>query len=707
MTRKFRRSIASFALAGLTAMAPIAPVFAQNQGTGGAATPGTQSQTVNPAPSARTASPTAEPAPSDQANPSFTVAAGRDFTHLHSAWPNLLSPYTQIHLAEPQYVNAPQINQLIQNGKLPLSLEQAIELALQNNPDIAVQRYNSWLAETDILRTRGGGAQRGVAGAATTALAQADVPTLSYDPTISLFTSVDSRLIPSNNPLTSGVGTSSTTVGSLDTHTTAANFAYSQAFHTGTSFSVTFNNTRQTSSSPAVFYNPLIQSTGTLLATQPLLNGFGLAINERYIRVALITKKAVDFAFQQTLLTDLTTVEDDYWELVYARGNVNVSQQAVSEAQTLYDDNKRQVEVGTLAPLEVVRAEAQLATAQQQLIVAQTAQLQEQILLMSVIAKDPNAPELRNVEIVPTDTTQTPPPMEDIPLTDAVNEAIMNRPDVLESKINIDADDLNVKFARNGLLPTLNASAYATYVGLSGNNKVTASTPGVGTAIDGPGNSAVQVLNTLTGLPTTLILPNTVTTTTGMDHNGLGGDLGTFFRGRYPEYEAQITLTVPIRNRVAQADSARAQLAQRQDVARYQQVLSTVAVDVHNAQVVLQQDRAAVVAAQKAADLQKQTLDADEKRLAAGAGTNFVVVTDQQNLAAAGSAQVRAEVNLEEAQVNFERALGRTLAAKHITVANAFQGKVPRDTQIPGTKPNGDLVGMQQFLATLRNGPQQ
>jgi outer membrane protein len=612
-------------------------------------------------------------------------------------------PYAPIHLAEPQYVNGTQIGQLIQGGKLPLSLEQAIELALQNNPDIAIQRYNSWIAETDILRAKGGGAQRGVGGAVTTATAFGDVPTVAYDPTLELLASVDSRLIPANNPLTSGVGTSAATVQSVGTHTETGDFIYNQGFHTGTSITLTLDNTRSTTSSSAVFYNPLVQSTGTLLVNQPLLNGFGLLTNERYIRIAVITKKAVDYAFQQSLLTDITTVEDDYWELVYARGNVDVQQQAVTEAQQLYDDNKRQVEVGTLAPLEIVRAEAQLATAQQGLIVAQTAQLQQQIILMSVIAKDPNAPELRNIEIVPTDTTQTPPQMEDIPLTDAINEAITNRPDVLDSKINIDADDINVKVARNGLLPSLNASAYVTSTGEAGNSKITTSTPGTGTAIEGPGDSAVEVLNTVTGLPTTLILPNTVTTTTGVTPGGLGSDLGTLFRGKYPEYEAQITLTVPIRNRVAQADSMRALLTQRQDVAKYQQVINGVAVDVHNAQVTLQQDRAAVIAAQKAAELQKETLDADEKRLAAGAGTNFVVVTDQQNLAAAGSAEVRAEVNLVEAQVNFERAMGRTLSAKHITVANAFSGTVPRDTQIPGTAPNGELLGMKQILASLPN----
>jgi outer membrane protein len=441
-----------------------------------------------------------------------------------------------------------------------------------------------------------------------------------------------------------------------------------------------------------------------------LLNGFGTFVNERYIRIAIITKKAVDYAFRQTLITDLTAVENDYWELVYARGNVQVTQQAVAEAQTLYDDNKRQVEVGTLAPLEVVRAEAQLATAQQQLIVAQTAQLQDQIVLMAVITKDPNAPELQNIEIVPTETTQIPPVVENMPLNDAVNEALQNRPDVIDSKINLDADAINVQVARNGLLPTLNLSAFATYVGISGNNKITSTGPGPGTMIDAVGtNIPVQVINTAPGpgfgLPTTIILPNTVTTVTGISQNGLGGDLSPLFRGKYPEFEAAITLTLPIRNRVAQADSTRAILASRQDQARYQQVINNVTVDVHNAQIILQQDRAALIAAQKAYELQQETLDSDQKKLALGASTIFIVVTDQQNLAAAGSVEVRAQVNLEEALVNFERAMGRTLTNKHITIANGKTGRVPQDTLIPGTTPDGQLIGIKEALATLPNGP--
>ena len=172
--------------------------------------------------------------------------------------------------------------------------------------------------------------------------------------------------------------------------------------------------------------------------------------------MAIIAKKVVDYAFEQSLITDITAVENDYWELVFARGNVDVQVHAVDLAQRLYDDNKRQVEVGTLAPIEIVRAEAQLATAQQNLILAQTAQRQQQSLLMSVIARNPISPLLSNAEIIPTDTVQAPPTIENIGLVDAVNEAVGKRPDVLEAKTTIDADDINRRTSKNGLLPTLN-----------------------------------------------------------------------------------------------------------------------------------------------------------------------------------------------------------------------------------------------------------
>jgi outer membrane protein len=650
MTGKLCRSIAAACLTVLITISPVAPVLGQNQ-----ASPAPQSPTQNPpsqqAPPASQSQTPGKGQTQPQSPVPFNIAAGPDFTRPKKPYFNVLAPYTPIQVDQPQFVNSPKLNDLIHDGKLQLSLRDAIQLALESNLDISVNRYWSWMAETDILRANGGGTQRGVQ-VSSVPQAFANIPTITFDPVVTGTLSLDSRRLPVNNPLTSGTGTASTSAAFLGTHSEIANLGYAQGFGTGTNLGLSLATTRSSSTSAAVFFNPAVQTTASISLTQQLLNGFSRLANERYIRMAILTKKSVDYAFAQTLITDITAVEDDYWELVFGRGNVDVQQRAVDLAQRLYEDNQRQVQVGTLAPIEIVRAEAQLATAQQALISARTAQLQQQTVLMSVITKNPTAPELRNVEIVPTETVQNPPQIETMTLTDAVNEALAKRPDVQEARVAIDGDNLNIKATRNALLPILSLSAVATGVGLNGMSKTLA-----------PGGFTDAAGNALTG--------------------------------NSPEYFAQLALTLPIRNRVAQADSARSQLAERQDQARLQQAINNVAVDVQNAQITLEQDRAALVAAQKTRELQEQTLDADQRRLQVGASTIFIVVTDQQLLAVAAAAEVRAGVNLVEALVNFQRAMGRTLEANNITIADAKSGTVPRDTLIPGTNLTGELVGQR------------
>lgn len=650
MTGKLCRSIAAACLTVLITISPVAPVLGQNQ-----APPTPQSPTQNAQPQQAQPAPQPQTSAQGQTQPQspvpFNIASGPDFTRPKPAYFHFLAPYTPIQVDQPQFVNSPRLNDLIKDGKLQLSLRDAIQLALENNLDISVQRYWSWMAETDILRAKGGGTQRGIQ-ISSVPTAFATIPGISFDPVVNGTLSLDSRKIPVNNPLTSGVGTTAT-AGSLSTHTLIANLQYSQGFGTGTTMGASLLNTRSSTTSPAVFFNPSVQTTASLTLSQQLLNGFGRMANERYIRMAILSKKAVDYAFAQSLITDITQVEDDYWELVFSRGNVDVQQHAVDLAQRLYEDNQRQVQVGTLAPIEIVRAQAQLATAQQGLIGAQTAKLQLQTVLMSVITKNPTAPELRNVEIVTTDSIQYPPQVEELALVDAVNEALAKRPDVQEARTAIEGDDLNVKTTRNALLPILTLSALATSIGLNGVSKT---------------------------LPA----------------SGFTDAAGNALSGANPEYLAQLALTLPIRNRVAQADSARSQLAQRQDQARLQQTINNVAVDVQNAMITLQQDRAVLTAAQKTRELQEQTLDADQRRLQVGASTIFIVVTDQQLLAAAAAAEVRAGANLAEALVNFQRAMGRTLDANGITIANAKTGIIEHDTLIPGTTLTGELVGRKE-----------
>jgi outer membrane protein len=361
------------------------------------------------------------------------------------------------------------------------------------------------------------------------------------------------------------------------------------------------------------------------------------------------------------VITSITAVANAYWELVFARGNVDVAKQEIALADKTYSDNKKQVDVGTLAPLEIVQAEAQVATANEALIVDQTTVLQDQLALLNLISKDPNSPALRNVEIIPTDTAnEAPPEVEKIPLDELVKEAVTKRPDVLQAATTLKGDDINVRATKNALLPVLTLSGEYATVGLAGNR-------------------------TPTCTPTPCTAPPPIIT-------GLATSLGDMFTGVYPEYNAQISLTIPIRNRAAQANNVTALLDERQDQARYQQIVNNASIDVHNAQIILEQARVTLAAASKTRDLDQQTLDAEMKKYQVGASTLFNIVSDQNTLVAAESAEVRARINLAEGKVNFDRAMARTLEVYNITIADAKSGKSPKDTLIPGTSSSGQLV---------------
>jgi outer membrane protein len=643
MIGRFNRSTLAVGLSIATALAPTAPAFAQQAAQSPQAG---QGQPAAPAQSA------------PQGGVRTLRLSDQDYTKGKPWFPHVLEPYKPTPVPEPDLTNSPRIDQMIQDGKLRLRLQDAIELALQNNLDIAIQRYSPWIAEANILRQYAGNGV--VSRGGTPALGS--FPSVSFDPQIISTMSTDKREIPVNNPLTAGTGagTAATTFSALGTRTTIANFQYVQGFHTGSAISAAFNNTRGSTTSPANFFSPFVTSTFILGFNQQFLNGFGLLPNERGIRIAKLNKGQSDLTFEQQVITSATAVANAYWELVFARGNVDVAQHQVELADKLYSDNKKQVDIGTLAPLEIVQAEAQVATANQALIINQTALLQNQLTLLNLISKDPTAPVLRTLEIIPTDTADAAPPeVEKIQLEDAIKEAITKRPDVLTLGDNLKIDDIQMRATRNALLPVLNLSGTYTSQSLAGNSRI-APTPTNPT-------------------PTQIV-------------SGLGTALGDMFTGLYPEYNAQISLTIPIRNRQAQGDNITALLTARQDEAKYRQGVNNVAIDVHNAQIVLEQDRATVAATSKTRDLDQQTLDAEQKKYQLGASTLFNIVTDQNIVAGAASAEVRARVNLVEAKVNFDRAMGRTLEVYSITIADAKSGHVPKDTLIPGTSVTGELV---------------
>lgn len=622
----------------------------------------------------------------------LTLSSGPYYGNGKSWFPNFLGPYTAPHIDRPQFVNSPKISQLIRDGKMYLSLHDAIALALENSVDISVAQYAPWVAQTDILRTLGGGAARGASGTGT-AQVLGSIPTATFDPVLTSQLYWQRSAIPVNNALLSGIGVSSSQLLSLVNYTAQANFTYSQAFHTGTSFSVSFFNTRGSTNSPETAFNPFVQSTATIYVQQPLLNGFGLLANTRFIIEARNSEKIAESQVEQQVMTTITQVETDYWELVYDRENVNVQQAAVGTSQKLYGDNQKQVNIGTLAPIEVTRANSQLATNQQNLIVAQTTSLQMQTVLINAIAKNPMDPVLQGVEVIPTDEIPAPPPTENLTVQQAVNEAWSKRPEIKQAQLNLKNMGIEVKITRNSLLPTANLFGEYQATGLGGNFVATSQTPTSFTAdTNAPLVNAGGMPVLVNGVPVYIGTPLTFTQTSMITPGGLGDDLQQIYNSRFPTYAFGLNITLPIRNRAAQADAARALLNERQFQTTYQQTQNNIMLDVRNAMIVLEQDRARVDAASRASVLAHETLDAEQKKYQLGASTTFLVIQDERDMTAAEGTEIRAKADLIEAQINYDKALGRTLEVNNITVGDAKSRRISKNPNIPGT-PSSQLPG--------------
>jgi outer membrane protein TolC len=670
------RSLLAALLAFLLAIGPVSPAFAQNPA---------QNPPPNPAPAPSPAVPATTIPPV-----SSLGLAKYNFTRGPRAFPNLLKPYQSISIQPPDLTNSARIEQLIHDGKLDLRLQDAVELALENNMDIAVQRYYPWVADASILKTSAGGAGYSTPGG-DFASSTANLNLLSYDPQFNSGVSIADNATPVNNPFISGTGLSQ--LATLKSHSTQFTNQYLQSFETGTNLSVSWNNTRSSSTSTANFFNPAVQSTLAIGFSQSLLNGFGLTVNTRNIRIAKINRQIADWAFALQAITTITNTITAYWELVYARENVKVEQQAVTVSEKLANDNKKQLGAGTMAPLDVTRAESELATDRQNLIVAQTVKLQDEQILLNAITKDPLAPNLVNIEIITLDQPKQPELIEATPFADAIKEAFAKRPDLQELALNLKNSAIDVQATRRALLPTATLSAQYTSVGLAGNSPLKGTSTLVSTGV--PIVDAAGTPVTVNGVP---IFESAVSAPViGTSQQGFTTAQSQVFRSQFPEFLAQLTLNLPLRNRSAQADSARALLVQRQLETQLQQLKNAALLDVRNTYIALTQGRAQVDAASEARELQQQTFDAEQKKYRLGASTVYNVILTQRDLVTAEGTEIRALANLEEAKANYERALGRTLEVNHVTIADAKSGEVEHETLIPGTL-HGKVVGTQDLF---------
>jgi outer membrane protein len=645
-----------------------------------------QSQAPAPSPSAAQAGQLPTPPAHDPAR-DLSATKGRDYSRPQPWFPEIWKPYTPLTMPEPMTTNAPSIDQLIHDGKLMLSLDDAISIALENNLDISLQRFTPWIAQTELMRAKAGSVAHGLGSSQAVILGSS--PQTSFDPTFVMNTDWARSSTPVNNPFLSGVGIAAVPFNLID-YNAYANFTYQQGFHTGTAVSVAFDNLRTSTNSPSTIFNPAVQSSMIFSIQQPLLNGFGILPNTRYIVEAKNTLKVADSQFAQQVIATVSAVQTDYWELVFARENVKVEEAAVAVSNKLYGDNKKQLEIGTMAPLDVLTAESELATDTQNLIVAQTNKLQLETVLLNAITRNPVAPSLFNIEVVPTTAIATPNITENLPLMDAVQEAWQKRPEIYQADLNLKNAEVEVKATRNSLLPTLNLVGQYSATGLSGMQTITNQTQ---TGFLADPNSPVVDLNGVPftvgdpGLPGTrgfVGVPVFAPATTTKLSSGLGTALDSMIHSNFPTYSAGLNLVLPIRNRSAQADSARAQLDKRQQELQYRQLQNTIFVNVRNAQIALQQDRAQVAAAEKARILAQKTLDAEQKKYQLGSSTSYNVVLRSRDLTTAQGNELRARINLIEAAVNFDQAVGRTLEVHQIIVADASRSKIYRQPNIPG-----------------------
>ncbi len=647
-------------------------------------------------------------APATSSSHAFEV---RDYTKPHRAFPNVIAPYTPSNVPAPDLSNTPRIDQLMREGKIYLSMDDAVALALENNLDIGIARYNLGIADTEVLRAKGGannffgvptgivqntpgGGVGGLSGAVGsgpggTSAAAGGIgggtnglvsTTLGLGPEITSFDPILNATLQSDH---AKFECSSIFCGTAQ-NTTTANFNYTQGLQSGTTVGVGFTNSRITSNNPFNIVSPSLASGFKFQVSQHLLQGFGFLPNDRLIRITKNNREITDVAFRLQIITTVDQIENLYWNLVFAYENVRVQQEALAFAQKTLSDNQKQVQIGSLAPIEVVRAQNTVASDQQSLVQAQTNLQLQQLLMKNALSRNLQDPQLANAEVIPT-TTMALPQQEPIsPTEDLVNQALQHRAELVESRIDLKNREISEKALKNALLPSLDVFAYYGGSGIGGDQN------SAGTC--GSGN----------GLPAGLCTPPG-----SFPSSGYGTTLNKLVNSSAPDKGAGFNLNIPIRNRQAQALQIRGQLEYRQAQMRLQQIENQIRIEVRNAQFSVTQNRAAVQASQAAVELAKQSLEAEQKKFNLGASTSTLVLQNQSLLATAESNLVSAQAAYEKAEIELDRATGLLLEHAGIVMEDAEKGVVTHNPKIPFVAPRNDASSVMPQGTQPAAQPQQ
>jgi outer membrane protein len=594
----------------------------------------------------------------------------------------ILRPFHLEHrtVAPVKLTNSPRLESLVRGGNLYLSSQDVIALALENNVDIAIQRYGPYLAQEVLRRAQGGAPLRSVGvsifpGPQSVSLAGVDASGVGL---------TDSGTgVTSGNGLVASIGTS---VPSLDPQLTlyanfghntvpltvqALNFvptlvttsrqyyvSYSQQFVTGSSMSLTYSSTRQTTNSPANTINPFTSGYLDFYVTQNLLEGWGVHVNNRYIRIAKNNLKVTDLQLKRQVVTTVSAILNLYWDLVSFNEDRRIKETALATAQKLYEDNQYQVGLGTLPAIEVTRAAEQVSASKEDLLIAETNVAQQEIVLKNALSRTGiESAWLDEVHIIPLDGIMVPEKEDLKPQAELIEEALGSRPEIEQAKVNLESKKIAIAGTKNAILPTLQAFADLNNQGLTG------------------------LSNPLNNIPGNLPAPDVL--------GGYGGLLGQIFRRDFPNYSAGISMNIAFRNRAPQADYVADLLDVRQSEMQLQKAENQIRVDVKRATIGLQQARSRYETAVATRVLAQQTLDAEQNLFKFGQSTIPEVVQAQRDLAQDQSGEVQAMANYTHARIAFDEAVGATLDVNHISIDEAKAGQVARQSVIPASIPGG------------------
>jgi outer membrane protein TolC len=594
-----------------------------------------------------------------------------------------LKMYTPTSIPKASFANSVRLTDLVKDGTIYLSLSDAIALALENNYDIAIARYDLDIADTDILRTRtgatplgapsglvtgtlggssstlttgggpggttvgSGGAGSGSAGLVLTTAGAGPTPE-ALEPSVTGTIQIDRATAPSTSFFAGG-----------QTGTNTYDFAYNQGFVTGAAFQFLFNNVDATNTNGTTQYSPQLTSSFKAEVTQHLLQGAGIWVNKRFMYQALNDKRIADSGFRQQIIYTVNQVETIYWGLVQAYEDVQSKQRALEQSSKVASDNRKQLEIGTMAPLDVLNADQQVALDKESLISSQLALNYQQQIIKQAIARNLNDPALSAAAVIPTDRVSIEEISEEQqPIEALVQEAFQQRPELEQAVLTLRNDEITLKGARNALLPQVDIFAYLSGTGIAGSKN-----PNLDCAFY-PGGVCPAIPST-----------------------GYGTALNNAFNDSAPDKGVGFNINIPIGNKYAQSVQARSLMEYRQAELRLEQLYTEIRMQVVNQQFAMTNDRAQVLADIAARDYNNESLVDEQKKLKLGASTTALVLAQERSLSAAEDTLIAAQANYAKDRATLYQILASTLQHYGINLGEAASGEIKTTPLVPGVQP--------------------